>query len=279
MKSAAPAAIPASLPDPSEWTNRPLYITAGNGVELSGHGDGESLPLGEKIHFESDIFMGSFYLRLKGIHPYDDDEKMAAHTTYFDGKKRLYQIVIQGQFKKEGLTFADLCLGDVYEKPLKGIPKGRVMRMYEKFMEVIAPGIIMDMTNDMHPKILSPVGGAQTIRADLPGEEPSDYSCLLDSTGLIGDFGGVKKRRKKLSNPKSAKQYKINPCHVYTFECYDHTMDFTNYCQIAMIGIKMKIDLVPVLDGQCMSLGMYLRNDEKCVYKFPLWHEKVVSRA
>lgn len=272
----------SSLPDPSTWINRPLYITAGKGVQVSysdattaADGATSSLPLGEKIAFETDLFVGIFYLRFKDITaPYANDAtKMSSHSAYFDGKKRFYQMVVQGRFKVDDLTFADLCFGDVYDKPFVGVPKGRIMKIYEKFMETLAPGLIMDMTSD-HPTILMPVGCAQTLRADVEGDEPTDFDALVDHTESIGDFGT--KRRKKLSNPKTARKYDVDPGKVYTFECYDHTMDFANYKQVVMLGHK--IDMLQTLNGQSLALGMYKR-DSTNVFKFPIWNEGLVVAA
>mmetsp|Transcript_29968 Transcript_29968/g.72389 ORF Transcript_29968/g.72389 Transcript_29968/m.72389 type:complete len:293 (+) Transcript_29968:112-990(+) len=270
----------SSLPDPSEWINRPLYITAGKGMQASSS-DGtkadatSSLPLGEKIAFETDLFVGIFYLRLRDLTaPYANDAaQMSSHTAYFDGKKRFYQMVVQGKFKADDLTFADLCIGDVYDKPFVGVPKGRAMKLYEKFMETLSPGLIMDMTGD-NPTVLAPAGSAQTLRADAEGDEPTDFDALVDHLELIGDFGT--KRKKKLSNPKTARLYDVDPAYVYTFECYDHSMDFLNYSQVVFLG--KKIDLLPSLNGQTMSLGMYKR-DSTCIYKFPMWHESLVAAA
>jgi len=278
-KSTETVTTASSLPDPSEWINRPLYITAGKGMQASSSdgttaGATSSLPLGEKIAFETDLFVGIFYLRFRDMTaPYANDAaQMSSHAAYFDSKKRFYQMVVQGKFKADDLTFADVCIGGVYDEPFVGVPKGRVMKLYEKFMETLSPGLIMDMTGN-NPTVLAPAGSAQTLRADVEGDEPTDFDALVDHLELIGDFGT--KRKKKLSNPKTARLYGVDPAYVYTFECYDHSMDFINYSQV-MWG--KKIDLLPSLNGQAMALGMYKR-DFTCVYKFPMWHERLVTAA
>jgi len=256
-------------------------MTPGPNIQLLDNdskddGSSSSLPFNEKIPFETDAFQGTFYVRFADISP-SDPAKSAAHAAYFADKKRFYQMVVQGRFTDPSLTFADLLLGDVYDRPIQGVPKGRLFQLLQKFMEALAPGIIFEMTDD-RPRVLVPIGGAQTLRVDLPGEEPSDYSKLEDSTALLvgGGFGSTKERRKKLSVPKTAREYKVSVDHVYTFECYDHSMDFANYEQVFMLG--KRIDLVEKLDGQVMSLGMYKRDDKSsCIYKFPFWHERMMK--
>lgn len=266
-----------SLPDPSKWPTRPIYLVAEDGVKVNSYDD-MALPLGKMIDFETDFFKGSFFLRLRDINPHiDDPEKYAEHSAYFDGKKRLYQLVIQGRFKDDNLMFSDVVLGDVYDKPMKGVPTGRTFRLIKKFVEAITPGMIFDIGNEVQPKVLAPIGGAQTLSVDLPGEEPSDFGNIIESTNLLGKFDSTGKRRKRLCNPKTAAEYKINTQHVYTFEVYDHTMDFGNFYQHLMFGLT-KIDLVPSLDGQSLSLGMYKRQSLSCLFNFSLWHERALGR-
>ncbi|KAL7448459.1 hypothetical protein ACHAWC_001763, partial [Mediolabrus comicus] len=107
-------------------------------------------------------------------------------TQYFSGKKRLYQLVIQGQFKTNDLTFSDVVLGDVYDKPLKGVPNGRIGKVIKRFVEAISPGIIFDIFHDKQPKVLAPIGNCQTLSVDLPGNEPSDFNDISENTTLLG---------------------------------------------------------------------------------------------
>ena len=232
----------SALPPPEEWQH-PVYLTADDGVQTSH--DGKGLPFGESISFETDSFKGSFFLRLR---------TMDNHAPYFDGKTCLSQLVIQGQFKIDSLTFADLMLGDIYDRPLKGVPSGRSMmgRMIKRFVEGMSPGVIFDIFHDKQPMVLAPIGSCQTMRVDLPGEEPSDFDEIKESTALLGYLGSGDRRRKILSKPTSAAEFKINKDHVYTFEILDHIMDYETFHQHLMGG--MKVDLIPSLDGQNASI-------------------------
>lgn len=268
--------LTASLPHPNEWPHKPVCLIAGEQVGLNDHEPDQPLPLGKKIEFETDMFKGSFFLRLKHVDPLN--EVAENHEAYFGGKKRFYQVVIQGQFKEEGLAFSDIVLGDVYERPFKMNPmaRGKAGKIFIRFMEALSPGIIFDIFDDK-PKVLAPIGGCQTLCVDLPGQEPTNFDNLVENSSLLGEFGSSDKRRKKLSKPKIAKDYKINTGHVYTFEAYDHSMDFGSFHQTVMGGLK--IDLVPSLNGQSMAFGMYTRQDQKCGFKFALWHERMVEKT
>ena len=232
--------LAATLPPPSEWPHQ-VYLRADDEVKLQSHAAREALPFGTSIHFETDLFKGKFFLRLR-----------SSDTQYFSGKKRLYQLVIQGQFKTNDLAFSDVVLGDVYDKPLKGVPKGRIGKVIKRFVEAISPGIIFDIFHDKQPKVLAPIGNCQTLSVDLPGDEPSDFNDISENTTLLCPLLGSSERRKRiLSKPKSAMDYKINKDHVYTFEVYDNTMDFGTFHQHLMGGLK--VDLIPSLDGQSVS--------------------------
>ena len=231
-------------PSSGEWQH-PVYLTADDGVQTSH--DGKGLPFGESISFETDHFKGKFFLRLR------NGGNIVVSSPYFDGKRRLYQLVIQGQFKVDDIALSDVVLGQVYDRSLKGVPSGRSMmgKMIKRFVEGISPGVIFDIFHDKQPMVLAPIGSCQTMRVDLPGDEPSDFDEIKENTALLGYLGSSDRRRKILSKPTSAAEFKINKDHVYTFEMFDHTMDFGTFHQHLMGG--MKVDLIPILDGQSVS--------------------------
>jgi hypothetical protein len=81
-----------------EVLHRPAYhFCAHPDVKTAAYEAGEPLPLGVPIEFETDLFRGNFFCRLKPIGPHPDD---TGHKEYFEGKKRLYQVIVQGQFKE-----------------------------------------------------------------------------------------------------------------------------------------------------------------------------------
>jgi len=285
----------------SQWPHRPAYVCAHPDVNTKDFEQGSPLPLGRLVEFETDLFVGKMLLRLKPISPTevvssecDADEKKQkviekAQEDYFKDKKRHYQFVFQGHFRKE-IPISNLVIGDFYTKPFVGVPRGFFMRMYQRFMEGIAPGIVMDMTSDT-PKILAAFGGAQTLRVDIPGEEPelsqtTAINNLRDNMKLLFEnpidkkegFKGIEmstsKRRSWLSNPKNSNNYSTNPEHMYTVELYDHGMCFASYNQL-FFGTK--IDMTKTMNGQPLSFGIFTNDDQKIVCKFPIWHERLLA--
>ena len=175
---------------------------------------------------------------------------------------------------------SDIMIGDYYEKPLLGVSKGAFMKLYQKIMKALTPSIIIDMASNA-PKILTAFGGSQIMRVNLPGNE-------LDITGAIGNVqedtslllrkdhslsSNIQKRRNYLSKPKNSSQYTVNPAHVYTVEMYDHSMNFETYHKYTMGG---KIDSVNSMNGQVLAFCLFSR-DKRVVWKFPLWHEKLLE--
>lgn len=274
------------LPDASKWPTRPVYFCAGGPTKVKGANDSattsstppEPLPLGKAIEFETDLFQGRMLLRLKCVEPAQDDkEEQKRHKTYFEGKKRFYQIVVQGRFKESGLKLSDVYFGDCYEKPFLNVSPGVLMNLLQKFMQAINPGMIFDIASDT-PRVLTAFGSCQEMSVDLPGKEPNieDPNGISENTALLDGapkYASAAKRRKKLANPKHSKHVTLNPDHVYTFHIYDHTMDFGTYHQHAMGG---SFDLTTTLNGQPLALCA-ITADNRCLYRFPLWHERLVD--
>lgn len=128
-----------------EWPHRPAYFCAHSSVSTTDYAPGEPLPLGAPVEFETDLFEGRVFCRLKPISNGPDYDQ-SSHESYFADKKRRYQFIFQGQFKKEH-SLSDLVLGDFYDKKFNGIPEGAVgvamVKVYEKFMQTISPGMTM----------------------------------------------------------------------------------------------------------------------------------------
>lgn len=254
IKAAVDASDPSTLPHPSNWPTRPIYLEAEAGVRVDIRDGGDApLPLDRRVRFETDAFVGTFFLRLRDVNPHPvGSREHASHVAYFAGRSRLYQLVVQGRFKDKDLSFSDVMLGDVYDRPMKRLPPGMLFRTIKRVVEAITPGMIFDIGDASRPKVLAPIGGAQTMRVDLPGTEPREYEDLAEETRLLGDFRSADERGRVLGDPTTAREYRIDPDHVYTFEVSDGTMDFGGYYQYIMMGLT-KIDLVPSLDGQSVS--------------------------
>mmetsp|Transcript_11223 Transcript_11223/g.21003 ORF Transcript_11223/g.21003 Transcript_11223/m.21003 type:complete len:201 (+) Transcript_11223:818-1420(+) len=145
-------------------------------------------------------------------------------------------------------------------------------------MEVLSPGIVIDLLSPK-PKILTSFGGVQTLRIDLPGHEPSITGAIgnikEDTRLLLGDqfIGNIQKRRAYLSNPENSCKYTVNPNHIYSFELYDHSMNFGTYYQHILGG--KRVDMVQSMNGQALAFALFTR-DKRCILKFPVWHERMI---
>ena len=290
---------PPPSSEQSEWPLGSVYFSAHPDVHTKDYEAGAPLPLGQLVEFETELFVGKMICRLKPIPIINDagdgeqaNPAVKSHDEYFKNKKRLYQFVIQGQFRKE-IPLSDIAIGDIHERPFLGVPKGTLMRLYQKFMEKISPGLVMDMTSET-PTILTAFGSAQIMRADLPGDEPDltqsvVLNNLQDNTKLLfgnptkgndkslpmkGIDTSPTKRKTYLSKPKHAAKYITCPDHVYTVEVYDHTMCFGSYYHYVM---GMKIDMVKTMNAQPLSFGIFTKHDQAVVSEFHVWHERLLK--
>jgi len=259
----------------TEWDHRPNYFCAHGKVRTKDYGPGEPLPMGKAIEFESDLFEGRIFCRLRDVDSHPDDKN---HATYFKSGKQLYQFIIQGRFKEE-LAMSDILNGDSYDKPLN-VGNNIMTKMYQKVMRTFSPGIIMEMSAEK-PRIMTAFGTnpAQLMMVSRPGEEPDITkigSIQEETTLLLGvEDLPAKKRMSYLSKPKNSLKHKVRRDHIYTVEFHDTTTNFATYHQY-ITGAK--VDMVPMLNGQPLSFGMFTR-DGRLVYKFPMWHERALEAS
>merc|ERR1712154_667866 len=124
---------------------------------------------------------------------------------YFQDRKRLYQVIIQGKFK-EKLPVSDVVTGRYYDKPFQMTPPKFISRIIKKIISSVAPGVVIDLTSES-PKVLSNLAAtAQVLRADKEGTQPdiSSFEDRTDSPSILGRrFSNSKQRKKILSNPKT----------------------------------------------------------------------------
>jgi len=266
---------PLPLQNSSEWTHYPAYFCAHPEVRTKDYKPGEGLPFGVPIKFETDLFEGTIFLRVRSIDSYPDDQN---HDVYFKGEKRFWHAIIQGRFKEE-VCMSDILLGDFYEKPFSGMPMPSLVKVYQKFLSTFYPGMIMDVASDT-PKVLVPIGSCQIMRIDHPGQEPiitGVCNNVKEDTSLLlfdEKISSIENRRKYLSKMKNSSKHKVNPSHVYTIEMYNDRMDFETYHLHVMGGLKM--DMVSHMNGQAVTISCFTR-DKRVIFKFPIWHERLLS--
>lgn len=261
------------LRDVSIWPHRPIYLQADKKtmcdderVERDG-----PLPIGEEIHFETDLFKGKILFRIRNI----VSNVPKDHTEYFKGKQRYKHISIQGRFKKR-FKFSDVWYGDVYEKP-QNIPRIMSKLIYPIF-QYFSPGVVMDFSSKEPNKqkiIVVLAGDAQTISINTPGEEPDITNPELpENTTLLGiRFDTIDERRSQLKKYKIASQFEYNPNLVYTFGMHDKVIDIKDF-SIAMGG-KM-VSMAKSMNGNPIGISL-LTSDNESIFRFRIFHELLVS--
>ncbi|KAG7348978.1 hypothetical protein IV203_011575 [Nitzschia inconspicua] len=202
--------------------------------------------------------------------------------TTFDDIKPLptwqCQFTLQGQFK-EPIRMDELYMGEAYDRPLVGMPHPIVMKAVRKVFAFLVPGIQLDVDHPKHPRVLALFGGTVTaLRVDEPGKEPNiaqvSRSDMTESSLLLSDkFATANARKSILSRPRTASSLEFDTTHVYTFQHQDTVMNYMSYH--ANLAPGLRVDLIPHLDGQAMSLGA-ITNDGRWMFRFRIWNERTL---
>jgi hypothetical protein len=290
----------AKFDDPSTWPHAPVYFCPGPSMTHVGDDDSrkDSLPLGVAVPFETNLFHGKVLFRIRDIPAAHQDE----HKKYFSERKRLYQVVIQGQFQRDKISFADLFIGARYDRPFTGIPlrKSIIMKSIQSFIKRLTPGMLFDIAADK-PRVMAPMGTCQRMCVRRKGEEPDIMNCtrgIEEDTQLMFEqeggndeknFSSPNDRRKRLADPSCSSKFTVDPSLVYTFEIYDHTIDFSKYKQ--HFGGFVKVKLSNKLSGQPLTLTSLLvpqkheegdgdrYKNEEVVYDFQVWHKELLDKS
>eukprot|EP00970_Alexandrium_tamarense_P003855 scaffold634_cov217-Alexandrium_tamarense.AAC.2 len=232
---------PYSLPDVETWPHRPLFVCLNTPVSpnlrVPKYGLGP-LPLGQPFRFSSDLFEGVCLIRIKQSN--SDDTK--GDEEYFSGRKRIFQSIVQGRFKEEGIRVSDVLTGHEFARPLKNLPHPWVLRTASSFIGKVAPGSNVVVHTDQ-PKVEAILAGSsQNVRggelvscADEPGNEPNITCRTIQEDCSV--FGGVFKegnvsasRRKRLfSHPEKSNKYSFDTETTYTFEFFQNLFDANTY--------------------------------------------------
>ncbi|KAL3894174.1 MAG: hypothetical protein SGARI_007821, partial [Bacillariaceae sp.] len=217
----------AQLDDPTTW-HSPIFFCGAPSIDREiAENTSHSLPLNEVVPFETDLFRGKILFRVKDVPP-KDEEQRRLHQDYFENRKRFYQVVVQGQFLRDDITFRDLYIGARYDKPFDGIPgrKSGIVKKIQAFVQRMTPGMLFDIAADK-PRVMAPMGTCQHLSVDKPGDEPSvaeNKRGIEENTKLMfqGDdidaepFASSAERRKRLADPNCSCKFKVDPSLVYT---------------------------------------------------------------
>jgi len=262
----------AMLPDPTLWQYRPLFIE--NKLINEKHKEErdidqvpQSCPIGIPFDFETDLFKGKALIRMRGL---ESSEDIEGNKNYFHGRKRKSQTVIQGKFK-DAMNYADVQIGREYELPLKQPPPYIINSMIKQILRRVSPAIEVELCGEK-PKVLSTLAeSAQILRKDVPGKEPDITSIDLKENNELGISS--KKRKKYFTYPKKASNHIFDTDHIYTFECYDDSMDYKEYTMNIVI---MNYDMANTLNGQPFQVMAKNKKLGKHLYLFNIMHEHLL---
>ena len=114
------------------------------------------------IDFESDLFVGSLLLRIKGAHNDNDDKsksnsKAANGSTrsYFGNRKRTFQGIVRGRFKRSDIAMQHCVTGQVFQREPGNLPPKFVLNTAINFMKTLAPQLYIEFGE--RPRFLSPL--------------------------------------------------------------------------------------------------------------------------
>ena len=243
-----------SLPSTSEWTNFPIFLCANNTTSnkimtIPKYQSGPC-PLSVPIHFESDIFQGKAFIRLKDV----PSENGPTDERYFHGRTRRFLTRVQGRFKVPNISISEVYTGHEFTSPFGRLPPSWILKAGTSLIRTLAPGADIDLNSDT-PKILSLLAGtSQVIRVDEPGNEPDiekeldiEEDCSLLGHEFKNGTATISRRKKLLSDPDVASKYMFDINYVYTFDFFQSAIDFSDYT--LHLGFT-KIDLCKSLNGQ-----------------------------
>ena len=251
-----------------------------NGTEPKG----ESLV----IDFESNHFVGTMLMRIQQAPPVQSSSTTNIHNkSYFDGKKRKFQAVVQGRFKT-ALPMSQCVTGQIFERPAGKLPAKWIVTSFIKFVSTLAPQLQADLGH-AKPRFLTPlVATAHTVivedsassnnnpeapelagyyrnleqeMVEPPATDPSSVMHNLGhdtthrgSTPAPPPIAKRMKLRKKAFNKIAAKK-KVDPVFsttkVYSFEFYQHLLDFGTEGLAVDMGRPIgHVGLASITDGQ-----------------------------
>lgn len=269
------------IPDPTDWPHRPVLVCVNTPVSESlevqqPYGDGPC-PIGKPFSFSSGLFEGQCLIRLKGI----DSDAVSGDDAYFEGRRRLFQTIIQGRFK-EPLNVRDVLTGHEFSRPLLNLPHPWILNAATNLIGKLAPGAKIQVSGD-NPTMLAPLAAtSQIVRGDEPGNEPdiaSDEEVMEDCSMLGGKFesGNVSASGRKLhlASPARAGRYTFDTETVFTFDFYQSLLDCKTYAlNLGVANIRM----APILNGQPIQC-LCKTSDGRYLWSFQVWHESLLPRG
>ncbi|KAL3940699.1 MAG: hypothetical protein SGARI_000872 [Bacillariaceae sp.] len=258
------------------------------------------------VDFESKYFVGTLLLRIKQAKEVDGTEY--GEESYFDGKKRKFQAVVRGRFKSQ-LSMSQCVTGQAFDRPAGKLPNRWLVNAFIKFISTLAPQLEATLDGEK-PRFLSPlVATAHTVLVSHANntivsedmetgiEEPASTDATSVMSKVSNDIvavpdtttasvGSRMKARKKVFNTLTAKdamEPRFDTDKEYTFEFYQHLLDFGDELAVDMGRIGGKVGLAAPTDGQPLKvMGAYRNPDTHSLedlWSFDLWHASLYPYA
>lgn len=306
----APKGVESSIlpPPPSHtWPHRPLYVRLSPRVAalritgLPFQDDSDSTPcvppdpgcifLNDKtsvFEFETDTFAGRALVRILNA-PNTTD------SSYFEGRKRTMQTVVQGRFKTP-TPCSKVVTGQWFYRKLVNLPSRFILDTVFSIFKKLSPSLRADLSGGA-PYFVSPLlATAQSVGVHPPGKEPCVTSELREETVLLGEYfapnkdkpkGSLEekedeysssissaKRKKYFSNPSNLQKHTFSPDLVYTFDFYQHMIVPDRF--VLDLGIT-SFDMAKYLNGQPISIMAKNLETLQYYWDFEIWHQKLVT--
>uniref|UniRef100_A0A383VSP2 Domain of unknown function at the cortex 1 domain-containing protein n=1 Tax=Tetradesmus obliquus TaxID=3088 RepID=A0A383VSP2_TETOB len=268
-----------AMPTQEQFKSSPTYpvIVTPNPMATKQAIDGTAdpqyaVPINQgPVTINSAFFEGIMEIHLKGL---PNSQKAV-----FDGKKRHFQIMCQGRFKRP-MSAAALCMGQEFVKPGQG-PSWVADMLFNAAAKVFSNSTQVDVAAEL-PYFMNPVLAAcQMVNVSRAGSAPglaeAQEDMSLFSPALADKNGkpvSAAKRKKWCDVPKNLEGLMLDTEHVYTFHIWQHFIDFSAYK--FSVGGLCKLDLAGPLNGQPLQLTVYDTKAKEHMFSMLVWHERLL---
>eukprot|EP00597_Dinobryon_sp_UTEXLB2267_P010167 CAMPEP_0170104094 /NCGR_PEP_ID=MMETSP0020_2-20130122/3906_1 /TAXON_ID=98059 /ORGANISM="Dinobryon sp., Strain UTEXLB2267" /LENGTH=775 /DNA_ID=CAMNT_0010327829 /DNA_START=547 /DNA_END=2874 /DNA_ORIENTATION=+ len=290
-----PAPLYDSLPLSEPWPNEPILLKRSVGM-LSARDCNDSKQMEyllkpltihkagptklSLIPIDNDFFVGKAYIWISHL----KDTPAVPFP-----RQRKFQSVVQGQFKVP-VPFSSLYTGQIFQGPFEQLPNKWVMRAALGLIKKLQPGLQLNLEGDS-PFLVSPMAStSQAIVVSEPGTEPDITTLKIEENmtlmGSLFDSMTSKQRQAYFSKPQNLSQYTFQPKYVYTFDFYQHLLNFSTF-HIDLGFIKY--DFGKTLGARPLQVMAVVWNPvenngippetPQYLYNFEVWHRRLIPAS
>uniref|UniRef100_A0A383VT33 Domain of unknown function at the cortex 1 domain-containing protein n=1 Tax=Tetradesmus obliquus TaxID=3088 RepID=A0A383VT33_TETOB len=268
-----------AMPTQEQFKSSPTYpvIVTPNPMAAKQAIDGTAdpqyaVPINQgPVTINSAFFEGIMEIHLKGL--------PNSQQRLFEGKKRHFQIMCQGRFKRP-VPASSLCMGQEFVKPGQA-PAWVGDLIFNAAAKVFSHSTQVDAYAEL-PYFMNPVLAAcQMVNVSRAGSAPglaeAQEDMSLFSPALADKNGkpvSAAKRKKWCDVPKNLEGLMLDTEHVYTFHIWQHFIDFSAYK--FSVGGLCNLDLAGPLNGQPLQLTVYDTKAKEHLFSMLVWHERLL---